>query len=218
MQKKFKIKDGLSMAIHNQPQEMQLEGIAQTGNAPHDRIIAFVLNIDEMVTYLQNALKLNTLAEQGYLFFVYPKKGNKKYGQFIHRDEIFPAIQVDEEKYIVGSDYKFASLMSLDETFSILSIKRDGKGRGKKKTASSQCVSDYEGRIPQLRDSLAENPTDLTFYEGLTPGYQKDWARYIYSAKKEETQVARLEEMREIIRLGYKTKELYRKAKAEGKA
>jgi len=177
-----------------------------------------VFKIDEMVTYLQNVQKLNALTEQGYLFFVYPKKGNKKYEQFIHRDDIFPAIQVDEEKYIVGSDYKFASLMSLDETFSIVSIKKDGKGHGKKKTASSQCVSDYEGMIPQLRDTLAENPDDLLFYDGLIPGYQKDWARYIYSAKKEETQVARLEEMREIIRLGYKTKELYRKAKAEGKA
>lgn len=218
MQKKFKLKDGLSIWIHNQPKGMILEGISQIGNAPHDRIIAFVFTIDEMVMYLQNVLKLNMLVEQGYLFFVYPKKGNKKYEQFIHRDEIFPAIQVDEEKYIVGSDYKFASLMSLDETFSIVSIKRDSKGRGKKKTASSQCVSDYEGMIPQLCDALAENPDDLTFYNGLTPGYQKDWARYIYSAKKEETQVARLEEMREIIRLGYKTKELYRKAKAEGKA
>ncbi|MGE7946106.1 YdeI/OmpD-associated family protein [Lysinibacillus sp. NPDC093688] len=218
MQKKFKLKEGLSMSIHNQPQDMILEGISQSGSAPNDRIVAFVFTIDEMVTYLHDALKLNALAEQGYLFFVYPKKGNKKYEQFIHRDEIFPAIQVNEEKYIVGSDYKFASLMSLDETFSILSIKRDGKGRGKKKTASSQCVSDYEGMIPQLRDALAENTDDLTFYDGLTPGYQKDWARYIYSAKKEETQVARLVEMREIIRLGYKTKELYRKAKAEGKA
>ncbi|KOS63242.1 YdeI/OmpD-associated family protein [Lysinibacillus agricola] len=218
MQKKFKLKDGLSIAIQNQPQDLILEGISHSGDAPYDRIIVFVFHIDEMVTFLQNALKSNNLVEQGYLFFVYPKKDNKKYEQFIHRDEIFPAIQVDEEKYIVGSDYKFASLMSLDETFSIVSIKRDGKGRGKKKTASSQCVSDYEGMVPQLRDSLAENPDDLTLYDGLTPGYQKDWARYIYSAKKEETQIARLEEMREIIRLGYKTKELYRKAKAEGQA
>ena len=54
-----------------------------------------------------------------------------------------------------GSDLKFSSLMSLDETFSILSIKRDGKGRGKKITAISQCVSDYESMIPPLRDLLS---------------------------------------------------------------
>lgn len=217
MKKKFKVKDMLSIAIHHQPQDVTLEGIQQSGKAPYDRIISFVFSTDEMVQYLQNCIKDNNLTEQGYLFFVYPKKGNKKYEQFIHRDEIFPAIQVDDEKYIAGSDYKFASLMSLDDTFSILSIKRDGKARGKKKTASSQCVSDYESMIPQLRDQLAENEDDLAFYDGLTPGYQKDWARYIYSAKREETQKARLAEMRELTRLGFKTKELYRKAKSEGK-
>ncbi|WP_155593301.1 YdeI/OmpD-associated family protein [Lysinibacillus cavernae] len=215
MHKKFKLNDELAVAIYNQPKDLLLEGVFHNGDAPFDRIISFVFSVDEMETYLQKVLKDNSLVEQGYLFFVYPKKGNKDYEQFIHRDEIFPAIQVDEEKYIVGSDLKFASLMSLNETFSILSIKRDGKGRGKKKTASSQCVSDYESMIPQLRDLLAENPSDLVFYDGLTPGYQKDWARYVYSAKKQDTQVARLKEMREIIRLGYKTKDLYRKVQAE---
>ncbi|KOS66918.1 hypothetical protein AEA09_15570 [Lysinibacillus contaminans] len=217
MQKKFKVKDMLSIDIHHQPQNVVLEGIQQSGNAPYDRIISFVFSADEMVQYLQNCIRDSNLADQGYLFFVYPKKGNKQYEQFIHRDEIFPAIQVDEEKYIVGSDYKFASLMSLDDTFSILSIKRDGKARGKKKTASSQCVSDYESMIPQLREQLEKVEADLAFYDGLTPGYQKDWARFIYSAKRVETQKARLAEMRELTRLGFKTKELYRKAKSEGK-
>ena len=169
-----------------------------------------------MTQYLQSCIQESNLAEQGNLFLIYPKKGNKKYEKFIHRDEIFPAIQVNAEKYIDGSDFKFASLMSLDDTFSILSIKRDSKARGKK-TASSQCVSDYERMIPQLRNQLAEDEADLAFYDGLTPGYQKDWARYIYSAKKEETQKARLAEMRELTRQGFKTKELYRKAKSEGK-
>ncbi|MGE6514928.1 YdeI/OmpD-associated family protein [Lysinibacillus sphaericus] len=59
--------------------------------------------------------------------------------------------------------------------------------RGKKKTANSQCVSDYERMVPQLREKLVDNAQDVVFYDGLTPGYQKDWARYIYSAKMEET-------------------------------
>ncbi|MFJ7664882.1 YdeI/OmpD-associated family protein [Lysinibacillus sp. NPDC097162] len=216
MQKKFKLKDGLSITIHNLPDKMLFEGISDVGHAPYDRVISFVFTIDEMLTYLKSTLKQNMLAEQGYLFFVYPKKNNKKYKEYIHRDDIFPAIQVDEAKYIAGSDYKFSSLMSLDDTFSIVCIKRDAKGRGKKKTASSQCVSDYESMVPLLRDELAEHPIDLAFYDALTPGYQKDWARYIYSAKKQETQLARLVEMREITRAGFKTKEHYRKAEAEG--
>lgn len=216
MRKKFKLQDGLSISIHNVPDNMPLEGVSQAGDAPYDRMISFVFSIDEMRTYLKSTLQTNTLAEQGYLFFVYPKKNNKKYKQFIHRDEIFPAIQVDEEKYIANSDYKFASLQSLDDTFSIICIKHDAKGRGKKKTATSQCVSDYEHMVPLLREQLKENPNDIAFYDALTPGYQKDWARYIYSAKKQETQQARLAEMRELTRAGFKTKEHYRKAKAEG--
>lgn len=204
------------MIIHQQPQDTVLEGISQVGDAPYDRIISFVFSVNELVQYLQNTIQNGNLEEHGYLFFVYPKKGNKKYEQFIHRDEIFPAIQVDEENYIEGSDYKFNSLMSLDDTFSIFCIKHDSKGRNKKKNASSQCVSDYESMVPQLRKLLAVDVNDLTFYDELTPGYQKDWARYIYSAKKEETQVARLAEMRTITRKGFKTKELYRKAKSEG--
>lgn len=216
MQKKFKLQDGLSITIHNIPDNMTLEGVLQAGDAPYDRMISFVFSIDEMRTYLKSTLQTNALAEQGYLFFVYPKKNNKKYKQFIHRDDIFPAMQVDEAKYIANSDYKFASLQSLDDTFSIICIKHDAKGRGKKKTANSQCVSDYENMVPLLRDELKENPDDLAFYNALTPGYQKDWARYIYSAKKQETQQARLAEMRDLIRAGFKTKEHYRKAKAEG--
>lgn len=213
MHKKFKLKDGLSITIHNLPDKMFLEGISNVGHAPYDRIISFVFTIDEMITYLKNTAQTNALAEQGYLFFVYPKKNNKKYKQFIHRDDIFPAIQVDEGKYIAGSDYKFSSLMSLDDTFSIVSIKNDANGKGKK-TVSSQCVSDYESMVPLLRDVLKENPNDVAFYDALTPGYQKDWARYIYSAKKQETQLARLAEMRDITRAGFKTKEHYRKAKS----
>ncbi len=78
MQKKFKLKDGLSLTILNQPQDMILEGISHSGDAPYDRIISFVFSVDDMVTYLDSTLKANVLAEQGYLFFVYPKKGNKK--------------------------------------------------------------------------------------------------------------------------------------------
>lgn len=71
--------------------------------------------------------------------------------------------------------------------------------------------------IPRLRNQLAEDEAGLAFYDSLTQGYQKDWARYIYSAKKEETQRARLAEMRDLTRQGFKTKELYRKAKSEGR-
>ncbi|MEK5330897.1 hypothetical protein [Lysinibacillus sp. FSL W8-0992] len=74
MQKKFKLKDGLSITIHNLPDKVLFEGISDVGHAPYDRVISFVFTIDEMLTYLKSTLKQNMLAEQGYLFFVYPKK------------------------------------------------------------------------------------------------------------------------------------------------
>uniref|UniRef100_UPI00403EFEC2 YdeI/OmpD-associated family protein n=1 Tax=Lysinibacillus sp. FSL K6-3209 TaxID=2921497 RepID=UPI00403EFEC2 len=46
--------------------------------------------------------------------------------------------------------------------------------------------------VPLLRAILIENPNDVAFYDALRPGYQKDWARYIYSAIKQETRLARL--------------------------
>ncbi len=134
------------------------------------------------------------------------------YETYIHRDEIFPAIAVDEQKYIADSDYKFSTLSSLDDTFSILSIKVDGKQKGKKKTTKSQCVDDYIQMIPQVKEFLSQDQKLLSFYESLTPGYQKDWARYVFSAKKEETQKNRLEEMKNILEQGFKTKDLYRQA------
>lgn len=215
MNSKFKISESTKVHIHNAPDTFSLEGVTLATTKPYDRVIAFVFSIDELTAYLQKCIENHLITEQGYLFFVYPKKGNKTYDTFIHRDAIFPAITVDDQKYISDSDYKFASLSSLDETFSILSIKVDGKQKGKKKTAKSQCVDDYIQMIPQLKEALAPDTKLLSYYESLTPGYQKDWARYVYSAKREETQMNRLEEMKDILGQGFKTKELFRQAQKQ---
>ncbi|MEO4052088.1 YdeI/OmpD-associated family protein [Solibacillus sp. CAU 1738] len=212
MEKKFKLQNDLQVYVYNATQDFKIVTNAMTG--PYDRIIAFVYSIEELTSYLQKSIDEQLVKEQGYLFFVYPKKGNKKYEQFIHRDAIFPAIEVNDAKYIRGSDYKFASLQSLDETFSILAIKVDAKQKGKKKTAASQCVSDYENMVEPLKERLSTTEV-ANFYESLTPGYQKDWARYIYSAKREETQEKRFEEMIDILKKGFKTKELYRQHEKE---
>jgi hypothetical protein len=44
----------------------------------------------------------------------------------------------------------------------------------------------------------------LGAYSQLTFGYQKDWARYVYSAKRKETQDKRLLEMETVLGAGYK--------------
>ena len=51
-------------------------------------------------------------------------------------------------------------------------------------------------------------PIALAFFESLTPGYQRSWARYIYSAKQETTRQKRLNETIELLLQGFKSKDL----------
>lgn len=207
IEKKFKLTGDLAIQVINAPINFPVKS---TKAAPFDRILAFIYTVEEMVDVVRHIIQEDTLQEGAYLFLLYPKKGKKQFDTFIGRDDIFPALQVDEEKYVFGSAIKFASLQSLDETYSIVSLKKQTKKV--KRTAASQRVDDYVAYIPKLVEYLTDQQGALLTFESLTPGYQKDWARYVYSAKKEETQQQRLAEMADLLKQGYKTKEHYRKA------
>ncbi|ENU1621141.1 YdeI/OmpD-associated family protein, partial [Listeria monocytogenes] len=60
---------------------------------------------------------------------------------------------------------------------------------------------------------LADKDDLQVFYNNLATGYQRVWARYIYSAKQPATQEKRRLEMVDILSQGYKTKDLYRQGK-----
>jgi uncharacterized protein YdeI (YjbR/CyaY-like superfamily) len=84
----------------------------------------------------------------------------------------------------------------------------------KKKAQPSQCVGDYIEQIPVLQKHFTqENPRVLELYNQLSPGYQRDWARYVYSTKSVETTNKRLAEMAQILLQGYKSKDLFRQGK-----
>src|SRR5690606_25208760 len=145
-------------------------------------------------------------------FFAYPKKGNKRYDTFIHRDEIFPKLNVDEDGYVDGSDLKFSRMVSMDEVFTVVGLKREKK-KQKKAVKPSQSVADYEGKEADIEQLLADHPTQLAFYKSLTPGYRRDWARFIFSAKQQKTRENRTNQMIEVLGQGYKTMDLYRMKK-----
>ena len=63
-----------------------------------DRIFVFVETSDEMVKITQKIICEQSLVGKGYWFFAYPKKDKKRYKTYIHRDEIFPAMKVDESE------------------------------------------------------------------------------------------------------------------------
>ncbi len=70
----------------------------------------------------------------------------------------------------------------MDDVFTVIGLKREQ--RTKKKTVSaSQRVADYAENIKDIEALLADDPDILSFYQSLTPGYQKDWARFFIFCK-----------------------------------
>ncbi|THE11400.1 hypothetical protein E1I69_15215 [Bacillus timonensis] len=202
-----------NMAVLNQPSDYDVFADFKTSlSEEHDAIFIFVETIEDMVQHTQHIIHEHHLLEKGYLFFAYPKKGNKRYPTFVHRDEIFPAMNVGEDGYIQGSDLKFSRMVSMDDVFTVVGLKQEKK-KSKKSSAASQSVGDYENNVGDIEKILVDHPSELVFYQKLTPGYQRDWARYIFSAKQQKTREKRQEQMVDILSQGYKTLELYRQNK-----
>lgn len=202
-----------NMAVINQPDDYTIFTNPTTSfSENHDAIFIFVKTIDEMVKHIQDIIDHDLLLENGYVFLAYPKKGNKRYESYVHRDEIFPAMKVGDDGYVGDSDIKFARMVSMDDVFTVVGLKREKK-KVKKTAAASQCVSDYENNVKDVEQLLSDHPSEIQFYRSLTPGYQKDWARYIFSAKQQKTREKRQAQMVDVLSQGYKTMDLFRQKK-----
>jgi hypothetical protein len=188
-----------------------LEGFNSEVSGKHDAIFIFVETIEEIVNQTQKILNEQNLIDKGYLLFAYPKKGNKRYSTFVHRDEIFPALKVGEDGYVKNSDLKFSRMVSMDHV-TVVGLTYEKK-RLKKSSSASQCVADYEENIKEVEKLLTMHPNELKFYQNLTPGYQREWARYIFSAKQQKTRDKRHLQMVDILSQGYKSIDLFRQKK-----
>ena len=177
----------------------------------YDLIFGFVLDMESLKALVNEVISRNCLKEKGYLYAAYPKKDNKVYATFIHRDELLGGLGSDEDGYIGTSSLKFSRMVGMDDVFTVVGLKADAGSRGKNSVKPSQRVDDYIALIPNIERDLEDSPELLAFYKSLTPGYRKDWARYVYSAKQEETREKRKEEMKMILGTGCKSRELYRK-------
>jgi hypothetical protein len=176
----------------------------------YDLIFAFVLDMKSLKEIVEKVIENHYLNSGGYLYLAYPKKGNKVYETFIHRDDLLKELGTDGEGYVGTSHIKFARMVGLDEVFTVIGLKENVRDKNRTSTKPSQSLDDYIERIPDVEDALKETPDLLAFYQSLTPGYRKDWARYVYSAKQEATRMKRREEMKVILASGYKTRDLYR--------
>ena len=174
-------------------------------------IFAFIFQLNDFSKYINLVNEKQLLDDNGYLYFAYPKKGNKKYEAHIDRDSVFEQVPMDEERYVKDSIIKFSKLVSLNDVFTVMGFKSEPKKKAKTSNApKSQCVDDYIENIEDIKQYLNTNEETLEKFNNLTFGYQKGWARYVYSAKRNETQEKRLLEMKDIIVRGYKSIDLYR--------
>lgn len=193
----------------------ELEYDAEIKKDKYDLIFIFIFSLEEFTKNLQLIIENHLMNDKGYLFFAYPKKNNRKYEKYIDRDSFFKVIPMNEDDgYVHNSNLKFSRMVSLNEDFTVVGLKSEPK-KVKKGTnpKSSQCVDDYIDHVNEIKKYLSNKEDLLKIYNGLTFGYQKNWARYVYSAKRQETQENRLSEMERILMEGYKSIDLYRKNK-----
>ncbi|XSE68081.1 YdeI/OmpD-associated family protein [Lactiplantibacillus plantarum] len=74
---------------------------------------------------------------------------------------------------------------------------------------STAPLSSFEKNIPAVTELLAVDAELQTFFVALTPGYQREWARFIFGTKAQATKERHIEVMKMVFRAGYKSKRAY---------
>lgn len=216
MIEKLNFKNYPTKLILNKPDDIEdfkaIEYDDSYNNGKYDLVFIFIFSLEDFSKYLQVAVEKQLIKENGYLYFAYPKKNNSQYEEYIDRDSIYNEQYYSKEGYVHGSNLKFSRMISLNEVFTVVGMKSVPiKDKNTASTKSSQCVDDYIEHVEDIKKYLINNEVLLKIYNELTFGYQKDWARYVYSAKRKETQEKRLLEMETILGDGYKSIDLYRR-------
>ena len=204
--------------ILNKPEDieefssMDYEDIVKKSS--YDLIFTFIFKLEDFSKTIKEIHEEKLLNENGYLYIACPKKNNPRYKEYIERDSIYTDEYYNEEGYLRGTNLKFSRMVSMNDVFTVIGIKSIPlKKMNKPSTKSSQCVDDYIEHVEHIRQHLVQNAELLDIYNALTFGYQKDWARYVFSAKRKETQEKRLLEMETVLADGFKTMDLYRRNK-----
>ncbi|MGV0168020.1 YdeI/OmpD-associated family protein [Furfurilactobacillus sp. WILCCON 0119] len=70
-------------------------------------------------------------------------------------------------------------------------------------------LADYEVNIPDVTALLTDDPAMQSFFTALTPGYQREWARFIFGAKAQATKDNHIVKMKEVFAAGFKSKRAY---------
>jgi len=211
--KKFGIEKYAQKAILHLPADiLEFDGIdcdTTLNKKGYDLIFAFIFSLGAFVDLLQKVIDNHLLNPGGVLYFAYPKKGNKQYKEYIGRDDFFTKVSMDSDGYVNDSSIKFNKMAAFNDVFTVVGLKHEPTR--KKSAQPSQCVADYVERIPDIRKHFEGNSVVVNFFDRLSPGYQRDWARYVYGVKNTATTDKRFAEMENILKQGFKSVDLYRR-------
>lgn len=149
----------------------------------YDAVFVHVYSVGEMKAQAFYWDVSQELSQEAYLYYLYPKLTNKQGLAGIHRDSIFPSLEVDETTgQVKGTKFYFSRMISLNDTFTIVGMKRLEGAKRKKK--NQETVLNYEEAIFEIVTQLGELGPVFT---ALSPSQQRQWAQQIYSAKRPET-------------------------------
>jgi len=213
--KKFGIEKFDQKLFLNMPADISdFDGISFSvtpGKNKYDLIFTFIFSLKEFSDLLKKVIDNHWLYPGGVVYFAYPKKGNKQYQEYIGRDDFFGVVNMDSDGYVNESPVKFNKMAAFNDVFTVVGLKHEP--RRKKSSQPSQCVGDYVERIPDIRKHFEGNKEVLDSFDRLTPGYQRDWARYVFAVKNIATTGKRFVEMEDILKQGYKSVDLFRRNK-----
>lgn len=212
---KLRIENFVRKAIIDCPADIDaFEGIAhdtQLRAGSYDFILYFVFTLDQFRDRIMDIIAHNRLNPDGMVYFTYPKKGNRKYEQYIGRDDFFTIIDMNAEGYVAGSRVKFNKMVALDDTFTVIGLKHTVRSRSDARPP--RCVTAFADRLPDIEAKLTSYPDAYDFFQSLTPGYRRGWAQYVYGVRSEAIQEKHFLEMVRILRAGHKSINLYRRAR-----
>lgn len=151
-----------------------------------DLRVVFALSLPEMKARINQVAADKQLAADGVVYLLYPKLASKQY-QGIHRDALFSFLAINHTTGEIGSTgLKFSRMRSFNADFTMIDLR--WLSAAPRRQTTSQRVSDYADRVQDLAQRLSGEPAAASYFSELTPGYQRGWARYVYSPKQAATQ------------------------------
>lgn len=70
-------------------------------------------------------------------------------------------------------------------------------------------LSEFEQDISAVAALLAEKPAMQTFFNALTAGYQREWARFIFGTASDAAKQRHIATLLDVFNAGYKSKRAY---------